>query len=72
MHRTTIMLPDNLKRLAAERAHRASVSIGELIRKALVRELNAGTAGEDAFLSDTRVFRGRTRRHVAERYGEHL
>lgn len=41
MHRTTILLPDDLKRRAAKRARREGVSLAELIRSALEEKLAA-------------------------------
>lgn len=41
MHRTTIMLPEDLKRRAAKRARSEGVSLAELIRGALEEKLAA-------------------------------
>jgi len=43
MHRTTIMLPENLRRRALSRARQKGVSLGELIRDSLDAALPAVT-----------------------------
>lgn len=44
MHRTTILLPEDLKRRASKRARRDGLSLAELIRSALEEKLAAGTS----------------------------
>lgn len=44
MHRTTILLPDILKRRASNLARREGVSLSELIRSALEEKLAASTS----------------------------
>ena len=58
MHRTTIMLPEELKSKAKQRAQSYGVSLGELIRLALERYLKPVLPGEnkDPYLSCTLVF----------------
>jgi hypothetical protein len=43
MHRTTIMLPESLKRRASKLARREGVSLAELIRSALEERIAART-----------------------------
>jgi hypothetical protein len=59
MKRTTIMLPDDLRRRALFRARQKGVSLGELIRDSLDAALPSGTyeAGQDP-LFDEVVFDG--------------
>lgn len=38
MQRTSLMLPEDLQRQAAETARRQGISLGELVRRSLVRE----------------------------------
>lgn len=47
MHRTTILLPEDLKRRASKLAHREGVSLSELIRSALEEKLTARTSWAD-------------------------
>ncbi len=67
------MLPDELRGLLAEQAHKRGVSAGALIRKALLRELAApsGTA-QDAFLNDTRMADSGLLQNVAEKHDDYL
>lgn len=44
MHRTTILLPEDLKRRASKLARREGVSLAELIRSALEERLAARTS----------------------------
>jgi hypothetical protein len=66
------MLPDELRGLLAEQAHRRGISAGALIRKALMRELAQGGSGPDAFLNDPRVAGGSTPKNVAEKHDAYL
>ena len=66
------MLPGELRDALSEQAHRRGISIGALVRKALARELARDGAAQDAFLNDTRVARGGTPRHVADRHDDYL
>ena len=54
MHRTTIMLPLNLKRRARGLAQRMGVSLSELIRESLEATLRGdrGDLGEDPLYDD--------------------
>jgi hypothetical protein len=66
------MLPDDLRGLLAEQAHRRGISAGALIRKALMRELAQGVAGQDAFLSDARMASASSPNNVAEKHDAYL
>lgn len=70
MHRTTIMLPDELRRRLSEQAHRRGISAGELIRKALIKELESAVE-ENAFLSDIRLAQSEIR-DAAEKHDTYL
>ena len=60
MHRTTIMLPLNLKRRARGLAQRMGVSLSELIRESLEATLRGdrGDRGEDPLYHDDEVYDG--------------
>lgn len=60
MQRTTIMLPENLKMLAAEQAKLQGITLGELIRTSLKKNLfSAKTSSEeDPFFKDRVFFKG--------------
>jgi hypothetical protein len=66
------MLPDDLRRLASERAHQSGISIGALIRKALTYELKHEHSKEDAFLGDDRMIENKELRKVAEHHDDYL
>jgi hypothetical protein len=57
MQRTSLMLPPDLQRLAAETARKRGVSLGELVRQSLVRETMVPYGTEvDPFWSSQQVF----------------
>jgi hypothetical protein len=60
MQRTTIMLPRELKQRAAREARSRGISLGELIREAMVRLLRADhdAAGQDPLIADTAIHEG--------------
>jgi hypothetical protein len=66
------MIPDDLRGALAEEAHGRGISIGALIRQALVRELRRSPTENDAYLADTRVFAGDAPRKVAEEHDRYL
>lgn len=53
MHRTTILLPEDLHRAAEDEARRMGLSLGELIRQSLRPVLDARTEAKPAFFSRT-------------------
>jgi hypothetical protein len=60
MHRTTLMLPPDLKTRAQSRAREMGISFGELVRQALESELSAppGRRDDDPLFADVAVFGG--------------
>lgn len=60
MHRTTVMLPTDLKRKAQQLAHLRGISFGELVRESLLAALEShgGEIREDLLFSDTAVYDG--------------
>lgn len=61
MKRTTIMLPDNLKKLAEREAQRRGFSLGEMIRTALQELLNPVKKQKnkrDSLFSNNLVYKG--------------
>ena len=73
MNRTTIMLPEEVHQQAADIAARQGISLGEFIRRSVVREAavacRAGTA--DDFWADSTVFRS-GQHDLAARHDEAL
>lgn len=74
MHRTTIMLPENLKAAAEHKAHRMGRSLGQLIREALERELRPSKShrAEDVLLADSRIFRGDAPTDLSTHHDDYL
>lgn len=74
MQRTTIMLPEDLKAAAEERAHRTRRSLGQLIRDALEKELSLKRkkGQRDLLLEDIEVYKGKTPRDLASNHDEYL
>ncbi len=61
MHRTTLMLPSELKARAQQRARDLGVSLGELVRRAIESELGRSPARrrtEDPLFADPAVWSG--------------
>ena len=63
MHRTTIMLPPELKMRAQRLAHQDGVSLGDLIRRALDAWLRGSqgspaSTGKDPLFADEEVWTG--------------
>ena len=57
MQRTSLMLPPELQRQAAKTARQRGISLGELVRQALVREsASVYQVGTDPFWASTGVF----------------
>ena len=71
-HRTTIMLPPELKRRAAKRAKERGVSFGELVRESLTAILTDAPVAADSLLADSAVFGGQTPRDLAAEHDRYL
>jgi hypothetical protein len=75
MHRTTVMLPDDLRRRAASHAQKAGMSLGELIREAIAGWLDRPEnkrASDDPFFSDKTVFEGPCPADLSARHDDYL
>lgn len=74
MHRTTIMLPEDLKRRASQRAERLGISLGELIRQALDRLLvePAPSDASDPLLAFDNAFQGPSPPDLAQNHDAYL
>jgi hypothetical protein len=75
MHRTMIMLPSDLQRRARRLAQERGISLGGLIREALVRVLEA--AGDDhrsndPLFADDAVFTGDAPSDLARHHDQYL
>jgi len=75
MHRTTLMIPSELKARAQLRAQELGVSFGELVRQALETELSSSTGrrrGADPLFADDAVFAGEAPTDLAEAHDRYL
>ena len=74
MYRTTIMIPPDLKMRAGRRAHKLGVSLGELIREALVVMLDRPVAkhSKDSLLDDKAVFKGKAPSDLSTHHDHYL
>ncbi len=75
MHRTTLMLPPELKIQAQRQAREQEVSFGEFIRQAIESKLKGSGAdrrAEDPMFADLQVFRGDAPSDSAENHDDYL
>jgi hypothetical protein len=74
MHRTTVMLPPELKARAMKRADEKGVSLGELIREALSTLLDRDGDGHetDPLYDDTTVHPGPSPSDLVDRHDDYL
>jgi plasmid stability protein len=74
MHRTTIMLPDDLKLQVRARARERGISLSEFTRTALEQALARNTPGSatDPLFADHEVFQGETPPDLAGHHDDYL
>lgn len=74
MQRTTIMLPETLKRRASQRAASQGVSLGKFIRKAIAANLDRGAVADasDPLFADAEVFTGEAPTDLAANHDQYL
>ena len=73
MNRTTIMLPRDLKLQAIRAADRLGISMGEFIRKALEKQLQAcDEVVGDPLLLDSALFNGDSPEDLSEAHDNYL
>jgi len=71
MKRTTIMLPEALRRRAASRAKQRGISLGELIRDCLDTALPGASYEEDPLFEDV-IFDGPAPRDLSAKHDKYL
>ena len=71
MKRTTIMLPEALRRRAASRAKQRGISLGELIRVSLDTAVPAASYDEDPLFEDV-IFDGPAPRDLSAKHDRYL
>ena len=72
MFRTTIMLPQDLKSQAEEKARQLGVSLGEFIRKSMWFSLKAVPKNRDSFLGDHALYTGKVPKDLSARHDDYL
>ena len=74
MHRTTIMLPINLKNEALALANQMHLSLGELIRQSLEEKLNKkrGARPYDPFFDKPPCFKGKAPKNASLQHDDYL
>ena len=75
MKRTTIMLPDDLKMQAYNRARVMGISLGELIRKSLetiLSQRDEEKPTEDSLFADNAVYEGKAPKYLSRNHDKYL
>lgn len=75
MHRTTILIPEDLKATAQRYARRHGMSLGDLIRESLQQRLLQETGesrAEDSLFADQAVYKGDAPGDLASRHDDYL
>jgi hypothetical protein len=74
MHRTTIMLPLEVKNAALRKARERGISLGELIRESLQRTLTEGAQqrADDSLFADQACFEGDVENNLAAEHDHYL
>jgi metal-responsive CopG/Arc/MetJ family transcriptional regulator len=74
MQRTTIMLPDDLKKMAEREAMRRGASLGEIIRTALKELLQPKkhTNKKDSLFSDSLIYKGPVEKDLSQNHDNYL
>ena len=74
MKRTTVMIPEDLKIRAVNRANSMGLSLGGLIRESLERVLRSEDTGmlDDPYLADNAVYEGDTPVDLAKNHDQYL
>ena len=74
MHRTTIMLPPEIKNAARQKARERGISLGELIRESLQRTLASGAQrrADDPLFADHACFDGDVERNLSAEHDLYL
>ncbi len=74
MHRTTILLPLDLRRKLEARARHDGTTFSQLVREVLAAFLGRGEDAweRDTFFSSKRIYRGRVPRDLSHSHDDHL
>ncbi len=74
MNRTTIMLPEELKRQAQEHAMATGISFGELVRRSLTATVSTPPPQrtEDPLFTDSGIFLGEAPANLSKDHDQYL
>jgi hypothetical protein len=74
MNRTTIMLPEELKRQAQEQAMAAGISFGELVRRSLTATVSTPPPKrtEDPLFADSGIYQGEVPVDLSKEHDQYL
>lgn len=75
MDRTTIMLPRGLKARAQQRAHELGISLAELIRESLEKDLDGvrvRTRAQDSLFREVPIYRGHAPEDLSAAHDRYL
>ena len=74
MNRTTVMLPEDLKRAAQSEAERRGISLGDLIRESLRRQIEdePKRRDQDLLFTDAATWSGDAPGDLSERHDDEL
>ena len=74
MNRTTVMLPEELKRQAQERAMAAGISFGELVRRSLAATVSTPPPerADDPLFADSGVYLGEAPADLSKDHDQYL
>ncbi|MBA3237000.1 MAG: hypothetical protein H0T62_01445 [Parachlamydiaceae bacterium] len=75
MKRTTVMLPEDLKKMAEREALRQGASLGEIIRtalKALLQPIKMENYKKDSLFSNDLVYKGPVEKDISRNHDEYL
>ena len=74
MHRTTILLPEKLKRSVNKKAHALGLSLGEFVRKSLELSLknDLSDSKNDPFVKDKNFYSKKIKHDVSLKHDDYI
>lgn len=72
MHRTTVLIPHDLKVKASQMAHAAGMSLGEFVRMSIELRCSTNTKVFDVFLDDRRCYEGEIPKDLSKNHDDYL
>ena len=72
MKRTTVLLPDDLKKKAEKFAHDQGVSFGEIVRESLVQYIKPKKDNSDILFNDNALYTGNAPSDLSVNHDDYL